>query len=73
MTMSPLWRAGTSRTSIVPTVLRMPCRLRRAGPHRRVVQVVPQVSVGVGIAVVAGDRVVARAAAEAADRSNYLQ
>ena len=70
MTMSPLSKVGTSRTSIARMVHPMLYRQRFAGRHQAVVRVVLEVSGAGGIAAVAGVRAAALVVAEAADRSN---
>ena len=69
MTMSPLSRAETSRTSIVLMALPMPHLPKLGGLRRPVVQAVPQVSAAGDIAAGAAARAVVVAGA-AEDHSN---
>jgi hypothetical protein len=69
MTMSPLSKAETSQTSIVPMALPMPHLLKLGGLPRPVVQAVLQVSAAGGIAAGAAARAAVVAGA-AEDHSN---
>ena len=70
MTMSPLSRAETSQTSIVPTALPMPHLPKLGGLRRPVVQAVLQVSGAGGIAAAAAARAAVVVAGAAEDHSN---